>query len=264
MMNANAYTVIILAAGKGTRLEHLTANKPKAMVSFMGKPLLYRQLEVFNKEGITDITIVGGYHASFLTLPGIRLLINEQFAETNMVYTLFCAEQVMCSGNDLIISYGDIVFEPRVLSALLESKAPVNVIIDKGWQQLWTKRMHNPLDDAETLKLADGNRITELGKKPRSYSEIDGQYIGLIRISASVVNRFIETWREIDANGIYDGKDKNNMYMTSFLQYLIDSGWDVRAVDINHGWLEIDTVEDLTKYEHMESVGELKQFYSFT
>ena len=35
------------------------------------------------------------------------------------------------------------------------------------------------------------------------------------------------------------------MYMTSFLQHLIDSGWDVRAAFIENGWLEIDAPEDL-------------------
>ena len=37
--------------------------------------------------------------------------------------------------------------------------------------------------------------------------------------------------------------------MTSFIQILIDSGWEVRAALIKNGWLEVDTVEDLESYE---------------
>ena len=42
--------------------------------------------------------------------------------------------------------------------------------------------MENPLDDAETLKIKNGN-IIEIGKKAYSYDEIEGQYIGLFKIS---------------------------------------------------------------------------------
>ena len=50
------------------------------------------------------------------------------------------------------------------------------------------------------------------------------------------------------------------MYMTSFLQMLIDSDWKVKAVDVRAGWLEIDSVEDLKEYEGMQDKGELEPF----
>ena len=60
---------------------------------------------------------------------------------------------------------------------------------------------------------------------------------------------------------MYDGKDFDNMYMTSFLQLLIDSGWKAKAVLVNNGWLEIDSVDDLTQYETMAEQGDLDNFY---
>jgi hypothetical protein len=51
--------------------------------------------------------------------------------------------------------------------------------------------------------------------------------------------------------------------MTSFIQYLIDSGWDIRAAFIDSGWLEVDTVEDLQCYERMNTAGNLKKLYDF-
>ena len=41
--------VIILAAGRGTRLKPLTDNKPKCMVKLLGKPLIQHQLETQKK-----------------------------------------------------------------------------------------------------------------------------------------------------------------------------------------------------------------------
>ena len=41
------------------------------------------------------------------------------------------------------------------------------------------------------------------------------------------------------------------MYMTSFIQYLIYNQWEVKATLINNGWLEVDTLEDLDRYESL-------------
>ena len=50
--------VIILAAGFGSRLLPLTKDKPKSLIEFDGKTLLERNIEIFKKHGINNITIV--------------------------------------------------------------------------------------------------------------------------------------------------------------------------------------------------------------
>lgn len=51
--------VIIQAGGKGTRLQHLTRNKPKCLVSVNNKPLLYHVFDKFNDD--TRFHIIGDY-----------------------------------------------------------------------------------------------------------------------------------------------------------------------------------------------------------
>ena len=53
--------VIILAAGSGTRLGHYTKEIPKALVDINGKSIIERQIELFKKNGITEIFVVRGY-----------------------------------------------------------------------------------------------------------------------------------------------------------------------------------------------------------
>ena len=53
--------VIILAAGFGSRLLPLTKDKPKSLIEFGGKTLLERNIEIFKKHGINEITIITGY-----------------------------------------------------------------------------------------------------------------------------------------------------------------------------------------------------------
>ena len=49
---------LILAAGLGSRLKKHTENLPKCMLDFGGKTLLQRQLDVYKKCGIKDISLI--------------------------------------------------------------------------------------------------------------------------------------------------------------------------------------------------------------
>ena len=156
--------------------------------------------------------------------------------------------------------YGDIIFEKRIIMSLIESKAQICVSVDRQWRPLWESRMSDPLDDAETLKMRDGNRIVEIGQKPNFYSDIEGQFRGLLKIRFEGVARLQQSWRELQAMQVYAGESVTKIYMTSFIQYMVDSGVDVRADLIDGGWLEIDTVQDVSVFDFMYRKGFLTQF----
>lgn len=236
---------VILAAGEGSRLRPLTNDRPKCMVEVNGKALLDYQLEAFNETGVQPVHVVTGYKHERVVRDGIHLHHNPRFASTNMVYTLFRAADVFDGESDVIISYGDIAYNVDVLQQLIACTAPIGVIADSSWRAYWEARMEDPFSDAETFRINDGNRIIELGRKPNSYSDIQGQYIGLIKIRADHAKAFVTAWQSMDQTAHYDGKDFENMYMTSFLQHLINNGWDLRAEFVDNGWIEIDSPEDL-------------------
>jgi choline kinase len=167
-----------------------------------------------------------------------------------MVKTLFCAGKEL--DDDIIISYSDIIYSSGVLESLLASPSDLSVVVDKDWKELWELRMDEPLADAETMKLDNQGNIIELGKKPKSYDEIEGQYIGLIKISRKVISKVCQYYASLDRRAVYDGNSFDNMYMTSFIQLIIDNLMPVKAVIINGGWLEIDTVSDLERYQKNE------------
>lgn len=52
---------VIMAGGKGTRLQTLAANIPKPMFPILGKPILEYQIESLKKSGIKDIIIIVGF-----------------------------------------------------------------------------------------------------------------------------------------------------------------------------------------------------------
>ncbi|WP_139452820.1 sugar phosphate nucleotidyltransferase [Campylobacter armoricus] len=245
---------IILAAGFGSRLMPLTKNNPKCMVEYKNKKIIDYEINALKENDINDICVVGGYLFDILKTylkkeHNIKIFYeNKKFDKTNMVQTLFCAKEFLQTcieeKQDLIISYADIVYFKDSIEKLKNDKNDFAIIIDKAWENLWKRRFENPLDDAETLKLKD-DFIIELGKKAKSYIEIQGQYIGLFKFSHHFLKEVLKTYDELDKNLIYDGKDFKNMYMTSFLQILIDKYNNAKAIKIEGNWCEIDFMSDL-------------------
>ncbi|MCH2059059.1 MAG: phosphocholine cytidylyltransferase family protein [Verrucomicrobiales bacterium] len=254
--------IIILAAGKGERLRPLTDERPKCLVPLLGMSLLERQATIINELGLPEPVVVTGYRGEMIQELGFEVRRNERFATTNMVESLFAAEDVMKRGGDTVVIYGDIVYQKEVLQKLLASEGQVSLAIDREWERYWRVRMEDPLDDAETLKLDDQARILELGKKPQSIDEIQGQYIGMIKFSAHCINDIVDFYHGLDRSALFDGKDFDNMYMTSFLQALINNGFTAQGVEIENGWLEIDSTEDLAAYESLAATGDLAKFYN--
>ena len=241
--------IIVLAAGQGTRLRPLTENIPKCMVPLKGKPLIDYQLELFKSKGIKDITIVGGYLIEKLKSKNVNLITNNAYATTNMVHSLFCAKKEL--NDDVIISYGDIVYNEKVLQKLIDSNENISIVIDKNWKEYWKARMNDPLSDAETLKIKDG-KIIEIGKKPNHYGDIEGQYIGLIKFSKEIIKEIIQFYDGLDKTIKYDGKDFSNMYMTSFLSLLGEKISPLKPVFINNGWMEVDCPKDLKHFNFLK------------
>ena len=77
---------IILAAGQGTRLKKYTKNLPKGMLSFMGKTIIERQVEMYWKFGIDKIMIVRGFAADKINYDGVTYYTNKNYANTHILY----------------------------------------------------------------------------------------------------------------------------------------------------------------------------------
>lgn len=251
---------IILAAGEGTRLRPYTLDRPKCLVPLAGRPLLEWQVGALRSAGIDDITVVTGYRADQIEALGHTTVHNERFGETNMVASLMCARDRLDGSDDVVVAYADLVYEPRVVEALMGTAAPAAITVDRSWQRLWELRMEDPLADAETLRLDDEGNVVELGREPTGIDQIEGQYMGLIGLRAGFVPTFVAAYDSLDPAGPYDGRDRDNMYMTSFLQHLIDHVGPLAAVQVDGGWLEVDTTDDLETYEALLATGELDRY----
>ena len=118
--------VIILAAGRGSRLENLTQNKPKCMCTVLGKTLIERCIETLNKAGFQneDIGIVTGYKNDLINIPGITYFHNNKWKESNMVYSLLQAK-LWLKSYDCLIVYSDIIFSHLLINDICKYDYPI-------------------------------------------------------------------------------------------------------------------------------------------
>jgi len=258
---------IILAAGEGRRLRPLTEDKPKSMIEFCGMTLLQRQVNVMKECDINDIIVITGYKSDIIDISGVTYYKNEEFEETNMVETLFCAKEEL--EGEIIVSYADIIYERNVLQKLIDSKQKISVVIDEKWEKYWNKRFEDPLNDVESLKINSKGNIIDIGQKTRSLEEIQGQYIGLMKFDSEgtkIISDFYHRCKEESKNGsnILNSKiEFKKSYLTDLLQGLIVDGNELKAVFVNGGWLEFDTINDFNLYQKMIKDNNLSELINF-
>lgn len=233
---------IILAAGRGSRMRHMTDDRPKCLVEFQGRALLDRQINALRAAGIHDIGIVTGYRREMLAGRGMTEFHNSRWAETNMVTSLTCAQDWL-SSEPCIISYSDIFYEPEAVSLLMGTQAELAITYDPNWLNIWRRRFADPLSDAETFRLNADGTLAEIGNKADSVQAIQGQYMGLLLIGP-------RGWQEISRvrDGLSDD-ECDRMHMTGTLQAIVQAGRvPVETVPYRGTWGEIDNESDLQAY----------------
>lgn len=230
---------IILAAGRGSRMNELTSEAPKCMIELNGKTLLDWQISTLADAGITEIGVVTGYKEHLINDARIKKFYNARWNSTNMVFSLSCAEAWITKG-PCIVSYSDIIYRAEAVQLLMSSNAELAITYDPNWNLLWEQRFENPLEDAEVFRLKDGKWLKEIGSKPKNKSEIEGQYMGLLRFSPQAWERVKNIWEALSS------QRSDNIHMTDMLQLLINENKiKIEAIPYDGEWAEFDSPSDL-------------------
>ena len=236
--------VIILAAGRGSRLGERTKDRPKCMCVLKGRTLLDRCLETLEQAGISkkETGIVTGYRSDMFTIPDVTYFHNDNWGQTNMFCSLTMADSWLKT-EPCLVCYSDIVFSPKAIRTLADSCAPLAITSYSGYWELWEKRMDDPLEDLEAFQVDEAGRLLEIGKKPAGRADIQGQFMGLLRFTPESWNWVEQTIRQPLPRPV------NKLDMTTLLQELLQRGYPIRAISTDELWLECDSEHDIEIYE---------------
>jgi choline kinase len=247
---------IIVAAGPGSRLMPVTNEKPKCLLDVGGKTILERALEALGENGVEDIVVVSGYKSHLIDYPDVTYCHNPEFRKNNVLRSLFYAEDEM--NDDFIFSYSDILYSREIVAKLIGSEADVALIVDVNWIRTYEGRDQHPISEAELVKVEDG-KVVKIGKEVVKTEEAHGEFIGLAKFTKSGAEAMKAAYRRVSedhcASHFQNAASLDKAYITDMLQELVDNGLLVQSVDIEGGWMEIDTQQDLEEARMRFSCG---------
>ena len=236
--------LLILAAGRGSRLGTLTNLIPKGLLKIQERSLIERQIDVVENELFIDkVSIAVGYKSEkFDQLKNINKILIANWNKFNMIGTfLNVVEQNQINmSKDILITYGDILLKDGFFSnCKFKDTHDILLPIIEDWKKQWEGRYDNPLSDLETLKYDKNNKLLEIGRRPRNFDEIMGQFTGVVFIPSHKIEDFIICCKKVYALNI-------NADMTFLLSFMLSKkiNIDVSLVP-NSKWYEIDTLKDL-------------------
>jgi choline kinase len=188
-------------------------------------------LDMIRQAGISQIAIVTGFGADLVRKVGgddIIYVHNEDYPSTNSMYSLYLAKQFL--DYDILLLNSDIVFEPRILAALLEEECQNAVMVD----------FNGPVRDGEINVKVSNGYVTEISRFIAARDAV-GQTTHFAKFgkeSARVLRDEIVRLVEI---GYVDGYPSD-----TYGAIIMRQG--IKAVDVGGAaWCEIDTPEDYAK-----------------
>ncbi|MDA0823485.1 MAG: phosphoenolpyruvate mutase [Proteobacteria bacterium] len=237
---------VILAAARGDDLGDLTAERPKAMIPVGGTPLLRRLVDKCKKRGIDDITVVAGYKAESIDVSGINKVINTEFASTGELASLACALETFT--DDMVIMYGDLLFRSYILRDLIENDAPLTIVVDSAGEEeesltgakdyafcsepddrsMWGQAVN--LQHIASLRLVNGDETA------------CGRWIGMIRVKGSGRQWLVDALQTLQTSDNFA-----ELGMPDLLNFMLESGREVRVWYIHGHWLDVNSLADLER-----------------
>jgi choline kinase len=244
---------VIIAAGRGSRLQNETDEIPKTLVDVMGKPMLEWILEAFASAGLSrkDVVFVCGYRADVIKAryPEFTYVTNYDWQNNNILLSLLMAREYLKDG--FVSTYGDIVYEGAVVQKLVESPAKIALGCDTAWRRRYVGRTQHPETDAEKLR-ADGDRVVELSRTIPS-EQAHGEFIGVMKLTAAGASEFLAAFdraeRAYGGGQFREGRSFQKAYVIDLLAEMLEQGASMQREDTHGGYMEIDTVQDLSMSE---------------
>ncbi len=228
---------LMLAAGKGSRIEGVTENRPKSLLPFGETTLLGHTLAQFDKSGVERLVIVVGYQRQqIIDYVGKHwkreacFVFNPLFDRTNVLFSFWLALDHLHDETTLYIHADTVVSEPIVDALIDYPQGDVVLTFDS-----------RRCEEEEMKVRLDGSRVTTVTKNMSS-QEADGEFTGFARIGKGA----FDVLRQHAEDAIESGHEQE--YFEFIVQRVIDSNQlAVEACDITgKPWNEIDFEEDYT------------------
>jgi choline kinase len=228
---------VILAAGVGKRLRPFTTEHPKCLLTFGGKSLLRRHLEMLDGAGVQKICIVVGHladqiEAEVKTLScraPIELVYNAEYTFGSAL-SLLKAEASLSTVTAIIMD-ADLLFSRTLVDRLMASPAPNCLLVDD--------RLDDTGEEVKVVVRSDA-MVCELGKQVRREGTVVGESVGIYKFSVETTFKLIDALRRAV-------RENPQVEYESVIDSLLER-IQMRYVPIGDlPWIEIDFPQDVDR-----------------
>jgi len=229
---------IILSAGQGSRLGHLTDDKPKCLIEFNGRTLLDRQLDALTANGVEEIVVVTGFRDDQIEAalarrgsagPKVKTIFNPFYKVADNLGSLFVAREEL--DGDTLVWNGDTLVSEALMARVVGNaeREGICVTIDRkdGYD-----------DDDMKVVVAEDGVLKAIGK--RISAGVNGESIGLLAFRGDGARRF----RTAIEKAMRTTEGTTIWYLRVIHQIAQEA--PVWTLDINgEEWGEVDFPEDV-------------------
>ena len=229
---------LVLAGGRGNRLNELSADQNKCLIKIRGKHLIEYNLDCAVDVGVEEIVLVVGYKAeTLINLLGnsyrgktIRYVIQSE--QKGLVHAIECAQRSI-DGADFFLTLGDeMLFNPKHQSMVAEFTKNSGIFGMCGVVKVSDRQQ---IKKTYTFIQGEGNTIYRLIEKPRN-----------------PLNDFQGTGHCLFRNKIFDyikytpiHHERNEKELPDLIQCAIDDAMIIKSFIICDKYTNINTHEDI-------------------
>ncbi|WP_374718154.1 phosphotransferase [Neobacillus sp.] len=177
---------VILAAG-----QRKDFSKPAGLMTFDGIPLLKRNIEILQENGINHIVIVTGYkQEAFREIPELsqfQFVHNPKYKWTGSMASLALAHEFI--SEDFLLIEDDILIEERAIKELLSYPQRDTILITN----------ESGSGDEAFVEIRNGY-VYKVSKDIHQFNHVDGEMVGISKLSYEVFSKMVTEFKEYNKN----------------------------------------------------------------
>ena len=234
---------LILAGGRGSRLNEFTKDKNKSMIKLFEKPLIEYNLDQAVEAYVNEIIIVVGYKKEEITkhvgkeYKGIKISYVIQKKQKGVVHAIECAKEKIGDSDFILMLADEIIVDAKIKEMIKRFKekelfAVCGVVIEED--KLSIGKTYSAM-------INEVGRIFRLIEKPRF-----------------PINKIKGTGHCIFKNEILDyiettpiNMKREEKELVDMIQEVVDEGKNVEAFNISKEYVNVNSEDDLRLVEEL-------------
>lgn len=261
-------TVVIMAGGKGTRIQEINSEVPKPMIPVLGKPILQYQIESLQKQGIKDIVLVIGYLGNVIknyfadgSKFGVKIKYIEEKEPLGTAGSLYYLKNSL-KEEDFLLICGDLIFDIDVMRFYKAHKAK------NGIATLFTHPNSHPYDSGIIIADEEGKVLNWLHKEDERKWYRNRVNAGLHFLSSEIFKKFTELKRvDLDRDILKPLISEGSLYVYDSPEYVKDMGTPDRYFsvieDIRSGKVQNKNLTRKQKAIFLDRDGTINKYVGF-